>query len=192
MKIGGERKVEVPGERVKTRLAKKEDLSALLQEILGRPLTIPIGMLLKLVPPLLRSLGQHTKEGQVGIEKGHKGEGRDHPIKKGEPGAAGTKKILLHQGCCSLGQPREGLIVIPVRVGRAKMEAVIDSGAMVDVISEEMFIASGLARNNDTSMQIGDTNRGMKECLGMIKNMTIYLTESELPTVTDLWVSSFL
>lgn len=37
------------------------------------------------------------------------------------------------------------MIVIPVRVGRAKMEAVIDSGAMVDVISEEMFIVSGLA-----------------------------------------------
>lgn len=32
VKIGGERKVEVPGER---RLAKKEDLSALSQEILG-------------------------------------------------------------------------------------------------------------------------------------------------------------
>ena len=32
------------------------------------------------------------------------------------------------------------------------MEAVIDSGAMVDVISKEMFIVSGLARNNDTSM----------------------------------------
>lgn len=37
-------------------------------------------------------------------------------------------------------------------------------------------------------MQIGDANGGMKECLGMIKNATIYLTESELPTVTDLWV----
>ena len=114
MKIGGERKVEVPGEHIETRLAKKEDLSALSQEILGQPLTIPIGTLLKLVPPLLRSLGQHTKEGQVGIEKGHKGEGRDHPIKKSELGTAGTKKILLHQGHRSLGQPREGLIVIPV------------------------------------------------------------------------------
>ena len=41
------------------------------------------------------------------------------------------------------------------------MEVVIDSGAMVDVISKEMFIASGLAQNNDTSMQIGDVNGGM-------------------------------
>ena len=104
VKIGSERKVEVLGEHVETRLAKKEDLSALSQEILGRPLMIPIGMLLKLVPPLLHSLGQHTKEGQAGIEKGHGGKGRDRPIKKGEPGADGTKKILLHQGCRSLGQ----------------------------------------------------------------------------------------
>jgi hypothetical protein len=185
-----EHEVDIGRVGLKTNAAKQEELSALSQAILGKQVTLPLGSLMKLIPPLLRTLGQETKGHPPDQKSADEDSGTDQPKKAVKNDLAKMKKVFLQASGRrpALGQPREGLILVPARVGRAKMMAVVDSGAMLDVISERMYIASGLARNNDTSMQIGDANGGMKECKGMIKNATIYLTEGELPTVGDLWV----
>lgn len=191
--VGQTEDVDVGRERLEGRFPKKEEVSELSNLILEKNVMLPVGTLLRLIPLLPRTLVQETRGRRLEAkpEAQHPGTGQD-PTKDVIMGDE-TQKVFLQasrefRGQRELGKARGGLIEVPARVGRARMNAVVDSGAMLDVISERMFIASGLARNNDTSMQIGDVNGGAEGCLGVIRNATIYLTESKLPTVADLWV----
>lgn len=189
--VGQAENVDIVGERAEGKFPKKEEISELSSLILGKNVTLPVGTLLRLIPLLPRILVQDTKGRRLeGPQEARNSRTGQAPIgdvvMKDE-----TQKVFLQASKGverGLGRARGGLIEVPARVGRARMRAVVDSGAMLDVISERMFISSGLARNNDTSMQIGDVNGGSEGCLGVIRNATIYLTESELPTVADLWV----
>jgi hypothetical protein len=182
--------VNVVGERLEGRTPKKEEVSEISNLILEKNVTLPVGALLRLIPQLPRTLVQGTKGRRLEVPPEETSLRTDqNPIKDVIMGER-EQKVLLQPLIerRGLGRPRGTLIKVLARVGQARMNAVVDSGAMIDVISERMFIASGLARNEDNSMQIGDVNGGAEECLGVIRNATIYLTEGELPTVTDLWV----
>ena len=186
----GEEVVDVVRARAEARATRKEEMSDLSKVILEKPITLPLRDLMRLVPQLPRALGEESKGFHTDPGTGYMDPGTLPPKNEHKKEEKDPKKVFLHQTGArpTYGIPRETLVSVPARVGRARMTAVIDSGAMVDVISEKMFLASGLARNSDTSMQIGDANGGMKSCKGMIKNATIYLTDEDCPTKGDLWV----
>ena len=158
--------------------------------ILNKQVTLLIGLLLKLIPLVPQSLGQGTKELWDWLESSGERWNQSQTEGNHEKMTNGERKVWLQP--CELrnrpGTPKEWLITVSTWVGQAKMMAVINSGAMVNVISEWMFIASGLAQNKDTLMELSDANGGMIHCEGMILDAKVYLTESGLPTVGDLWV----
>ena len=164
--------------------------SEVIKEVMKQRLTLPLGELLSLAPALQRDLGRVVKDTASGP-----GSSRSSPPNKATTATANEKgvvkrKVYFQEGSVgkTLGKPRDGLLRIGATIGNAQMPAVIDTGAMVNIISEKMYLMSGLPKNNDKTMYIGDANGGTSRCTGMIENAEIYLSPSKVWTVGDLWV----
>ena len=139
--VGQTEDVDVGRERLEGRFPKKEEVSELSNLILEKNVTLLVGTLLRLIPLLPRTLVQETRGRRLEAkpEAQHPGTGQD-PMKDVIMGDE-TQKVFLQasrefRGRRELGKARGGLIEVPARVGRARMNAVVDSGAMLDVISE--------------------------------------------------------
>ena len=174
------------GGQVRTEIV--EAASEVINWLMKETVTLPLGRLLRLAPELQRGLGWAVKGQPTREESG--------PYRKGDQGAAkpvkGThdeKRVYLQTDweALELSQPRGKLPKVEARVGNAKMVAIIDTGAMVNLISEKMYKRTGLAKNNDT-LQLRDVNGGLKETNGMIQMVGVYLTPSKVYTAGDLWV----
>jgi len=144
-KVGTQQGVDVSGERFDIQGTKKEELLALTHDILKKQHTVSLGELMKLIPQLPRTLSQEVQGPPVARETGSEVLEENPPGKMVSSALIGIRESDLPASLehSPLGEPHGQLIRIPARVGGARMMAVINSGAMLDVISKRMFVALG-------------------------------------------------
>ena len=160
----------------------------IVSRLMRGDVTLPLGQLLSLAPELQKGLGKAMKgpvirEEQIPFQK------VERPVTKQlaavmRPRDDGIPEELRSLG---LGSSNGKLIKVEARIGKARMKAVIDTGAEVNIISERMFKRTGLPRNFETT-PLGDVNDGVKASLGKIKWAKIYLTPNRLLTIGELCV----
>ena len=159
----------------------------IIEKLMGREITIPLARLLKIAPEVQRALGRMARgqsvRSRVELER------KEGEVVKPSGELINEKQVYLQADlkALDLGKARDKLPTVEARVGRARMRAIIDTGAMVNVISERMFKKAGLPRNDDT-LQLKDVNGGSKGSSGMIEMAKIYITPNRRITVGDLWV----
>src|SRR6202789_625289 len=185
---GGGQRGEMGRESGQVRTEMVEVASEVVDMLLKRDITLPLGRLLKISPELQKGLGRVTK-GQSACG------GIDQNWRKEEPatrtvnlGARERNPNSLEElRAWNLSKPRDELPTVEARVGRATMEAIVDTGAMVNIISTRMYKRSGLPKNDET-LRLKDVNGGSKGSLGRIEMAKIYLTPNKILTIGDLWV----
>ena len=165
-----------------------EIASELVEGIMKENVTLQLGRLLKIAPDLQRSLARAAKGSltRAVSEPSQKEEQKAAKLVRTNPK---EKEVYLQEGPRTWGmnKPREELPTVEARVGRAKMTAIIDTGAMVSIISERMFKRTGLPKSDET-LQLRDVNGGSKGSSGKIEMAEIYLTPKKHITIGDLWV----
>ena len=175
-------------ERGNMRPGSNKAMLEVIKEVMNQRLTLPLCELLRLAPGLQRDLGKVLKGMPVADPREpDRSEGKEP--KKESIEVINGKKILLQERSRPWGKPRDVLLKVEARIGEARMEGIIDTGAMVNIISERMWEESGLEKNDDRTMYLGDANGGSSQCVGMIEQAEIYLMSQRKLSIGDLWVA---
>ena len=170
--------------------------SSLVQEVLGKSITIPLAPLLEVAPPVRRELLNALK-GVRGVS--HQGMEKKEKTEKDEKKAFGSNATsfppLLDPDAPEFRavqekvplETRDDLLTIPVRIGHARMTGVFDSGSQVNIMSEQFAKICGLPiqTENLDRFRISGINGRLAECVGVIPRASILVTDSELGTIGE-------
>ena len=165
--------------------------TAIAQEILDLPLTLSVREVVQTSPSVQREL--------VNVVKANRKPSPPNQEKMGLAGAIASEAHYdelvpsteaadpIHIG---LSQPREDLMKLPVKIGRAQMTGVYDSGSQVNLINKRFLEATGLpwTRDKKSLVRIIAVDGAVTRCEGKIPLANIRVGEGELPTYGDLHV----
>ena len=158
----------------------------IIQDVMKTPLTITLEEAVNISRSLQRDLTAASKPQR---EASAQTPDRKGATEKTALGANLSQSSELKRDS-DLQESRDELPTVLARVGRIQIPAVIDSGSQVNVLSDRWLKKCGLpiTTQNANRYRITGVNGGLANCLGIIPNARIYLTESELVTVGDLLV----
>ena len=175
--------VKVPNPRPRT----GRSTSELVQEIMNMPLTVTVEEAVNISPPLQRDLMNASRAVREALPQTQEKKEKNEKISLG---SSLSKSLIPRKGMSNLGKPRESLLTVPATIGRATMTGVFDCGSQVNVLSDRYAKVCGLPimAEGAERYRITGVNGGLARCVGVIPNVKIYLTESELETVGELIV----
>ena len=185
-----------PVKMANPRTTKGRSTSEIVQQILGKEVTVSVEEAAHMSPHLRRDLVNTLKEArEVSLQAPEKRE-KVEKVEKNEKGEKAALQSRLSQPSSRkrrvyvLGEPRDDLLKFPVKIGRSIMSGVYDSGSQVNVLSDKFLSACGLpvTRRGTENLRISGVNGGVTRCVGRIPKAKIYLTENELQTEGELIV----
>jgi hypothetical protein len=178
----------------------EEVSNKIIQHVLKESVTVPLGDVIDIAPTVRRGLLNALK-GTYGAVRQTGKEMEDQVVEKKVLGSSAAPQPLLDDSeetrvskpseeATAVMMARDDLPTVAVRIGRARVKGVFDSGSQVNVLSEKFMRQCGLPVQTENlhRYRISGIDGGPAECVGVIPNAKIYLTESELPTVGDLVV----
>jgi hypothetical protein len=159
--------------------------SEIVQDIMKMPLTVTLGEAVNISPILRRDLTAASRQQHEVLPQASE---RKEKAEKTVLGSSVSKSYRASDN--RLGEPRDELLKVPAKVGRAKMMGVFDSGSQINVLSDKWAKRCGLPVSTDgiERYRITGVNGGIARCVGIIPNAKIYVTHNKLPTRGELVV----
>ena len=163
--------------------------SGIVQEMMHRDVTVPLGSLLEISPLVRRTFVDAMKVPRVGArqtqdqkEKNEKGEKSVLRSELLQPSPPDTEIVIP--------ETRETLLAIKAKVGQLTLTGILDSGSQVSIISQAHAKAcripiqiEGLER-----VKISGINGSTVKCVGITPEIPIYITGNQLETFGQLYV----
>jgi hypothetical protein len=195
-KVPGHKETQISAHQVGTNISEITDPGAgteevskeIIKGIMEQKVTLPLEPLLR-VSPLMR---QTFLNAMKGVRAGaYPRQGQKEKMD------SGSKKVLnLFQEqpfernrTKQKGETRDELITLAVRIGKARMFGIVDSGSQANIISEEYARESGLPMQLDGfDDQVSGMDGTPAEIVGVIPNAEIYVTNSDIRTTGRLLV----
>ena len=169
---------------------KSRDSSSMAQDIMDTPLTMTIREAVKISPSLRRDLvsaakARHEDQPQTEEKIGFVGvvaadnDDDEHPSSE-ETDDQGT----------SLPKAREDLLKLPIRIGKAKMTAIFDTGSQINILSRNLVERTGLPwiREKGTHSRVIGVDGKVTQCEGRLPHTKILTTGSKLPTYGEFHI----
>ena len=163
--------------------------SGIVQEILKKDITVQLGPLLEISPNVRRDLLSAVKGQRAASHQTQDQKENEEKISKSLLGTNFENPSLLPIKIPDL-ETRDDLLTVSARVGQIKLSAVFDSGSQANIISEKYARLCGLPIQvkNLERIKISGIDGGIAQCVGIIPDATIFLTDSDLETTGELLV----
>ena len=173
------------------------DSSAIVESILNSPLTLTVQEAVQISPKLRKDLVNAVKQAHEPsppvLEKTTLvneivlgGESSDGPRETFCGGVAIAPEEKRKEG-----EIREGLLEVPAHIRGVPMTGIFDCGSQISIISKRIADQAGLPWSSDQESRIRLVTASGRHTrmLGKIPDAKIWLTDSNLPTTTDLYVN---
>ena len=170
---------------------KARDSTILAQNILNAPLTMTVQEAVRISPNLRRDLVSAVKsrhEDQAQTEEKTSLVGVIAATGDGDeqhPSSEETDDQIIQ-----LPEPREDLLRVPIKVGKAKMVGVFDTGSQINIMSQNLVEQTGLPWIKDKNMRsrvIGVDGK-ITRCIGKLPRARILVSENQYQTFGEFHV----
>ena len=165
--------------------------SEIVQDIMKMPLTVTLEEAVNMSPTLRRDLTYASRVAREASSPAQEKSDKAGGPEKTEKTVLGSN--VFHtppskSGTYHLDEPRDDLLKVPVRIGKATMTGVYDSGSQINVLSDKFAGKCGLPITTEgiERYKITGVNGGLARCVGIIPKAKIYVTDNEYVTIGDL------
>ena len=163
----------------------------IIQGIMEQDVTVRLGPLLDIAPTVRRNLLDVVKgqRGAVRQTQSQDKNGKDEQVGKVSLEVNYQPPLSPQLEPTEL-ETRDDLLTVSARVGNIKTRAVFDSGSQANIISEKCARICGLPIQiqNMERIKISGIDGGVAQCVGIIPDVQIFVTESDLETSGQLLV----